>query len=297
MTAIFEVTGGIGKHVAFSGVINSYALAHPDEEIIVVCAWPEVFLHNPKVSKVFMIGNTPYFYRDYIYNKEVKVFAQEPYKQQSHILKEKSLIKTWCDLVGIDDENSSNPELFITQKELEVVANLLPKRSDKPLLIIQPFGGAGQQHQPAKYSWARDLHPVFAQAIVNELSTDHDVVYVCYEHHPELANCFRLDKQISKNSLFGLLKLSDKRLLVDSSLQHAAAALGLKSTVQWVATSPTIFGYDLHDNILPNKEYPLGGINSYLYDYNFAGEIHECPYIDPSEIFDLNKIVNSVRNQ
>jgi hypothetical protein len=296
MTAIFEVTGGIGKHVAFSGVVNAYKDQNPDEEIIVVCAWPEVFIHNPNVSRVYMIGNTPYFYRDHIYEKEVKVFAQEPYKQNTHILKEKSLIDSWCDLVGIEFMNS-DPKLYITQKEFEAGANLLPPRTNKPLLFFQPFGGAGQQFQPAKYSWARDFHPVVAQKLVNELSIDHDVVYICYPHHPELTNCFRFDQQISKNSLFGMLRLSDKRLFVDSSLQHAAKALGLKSTVQWVVTSPIVFGYDLHDNILPIKEYPLGGINSYLYDYNFVGEIHECPYMDPTEIFNIPQILNSVRNQ
>ena len=296
MTAIFEVTGGIGKHVAFSGVVNAYKEQNPDDEIIIVCAWPEVFFHNPNVSKVYVIGNTPYFYRDYIYGKDVKVFAQEPYKQTSHILKNKSLIDSWCDLVGIESVNS-DPELFITQKELEAGGILLPPRSNKPLLIFQPFGGAGQQFQPAKYSWARDFHPMVAQALVNELSIDHDVVYVCYEHHPELTNCFRFYKQISKNSLFGLLKLSDKRLLVDSSLQHAAKALGLRSTVQWVVTDSKVFGYDFHDNILAKEDHPLGGINSYLYDYNFVGEIHECPYMDPSEIFDMEQIVKSVRNQ
>ncbi len=295
MTAIFEVTGGIGKHIAFTGVVNAYKDQNPDEEIIVVCAWPEVFIHNPNVSRVYVIGDTPYFYSDHIYNKECKVFAQEPYKQTSHILKTKSLIESWCDLIGIDSDNAE-PTLHITQKEMEVSMNLLP-RSDKPTLIFQPFGGAGQQFQPAKYSWARDFHPDVAQYLATTLSADHNVIYVCYDHHPELANCFRFDQRISKNSLFGMLRLSDKRLLVDSSLQHAAKALGLKSTVQWVVTDPKVFGYDFHDNILPKKEYPLGGINSYLYDYNFIGEIHECPYSDYSEIFDVEQIIKSIRYQ
>ena len=297
MTAIFEVTGGIGKHIAFTGVLESYKFQNPDEEIIVVCAWPEVFIHNPIVSRVYVIGNTPYFYRDHIYGKEVKVFAHEPYKQTSHILKEKHLIETWCELIGVESFNS-DPKLYLTQKEQEVTGNILPARtSDKPRLLFQPFGGPGQQHQPAKYSWARDFHPIVAQHLVNELANEYDIIHVCYDHHPVLNNCFRFDQTVSKNSLFGLLQLVEKRLLVDSSLQHAAKALGLKSTVQWVVTDPNVFGYDLHDNIGPKTEYPLGGINSYLHDYNFVGEIHECPYKDFTEIFDVEKILNSVRNQ
>lgn len=295
MTAIFEVTGGIGKHISFSGVVNAYKEQYPDEEIVVVCAWPEIFLHNPNVNKVFSLGSTPYFYRDYIYGKECKIFAQEPYKQTSHITKTKSLIDTWCDLVGIDSKNAK-PSLHLTQKELEVSKNLFQK-GKKPVLLFQPFGGAGQQFQPAKYSWSRDIHPSIAQELVNRLSSEYDIIHICYDHHPVLNNCIRFDQQISKNALFGFLTLSDKRLLIDSSLQHASNALGLKSTVQWVVTDPKVFGYDLHDNITPDETYPLGGIDSYLYDYNFTGSIHECPYGSCNDIFDVDKIIESVKYQ
>jgi hypothetical protein len=53
---------------------------------------------------------------------------------------------------------------------------------------------------------------------------------------------------------FIILLKSEKRLLIDSCLQHAAAAFNLPSTVCWVGTSPEVFGYEIHKNILPNKE-------------------------------------------
>lgn len=293
MTSIFHIEGGIGKHIAATGVINAYKKQNPEEEIIVVCAWVEIFIHNPNISKVFAIGNTPYFYRDYIHDKDCKIFAQEPYKQTSHITKSKPLIDTWCDLIGIDPV-SSEPTLHLTQKEMEVSRQLFT-RGDKPVLLFQPFGGAGQHSQPAKYSWSRDIHPSVAQKLVDILSHKFDIIHVCYDHHPILNNCLRLDQQISKNALFGLLLLADKRLLIDSSLQHAAKALNLPSVVQWIVTDPDVFGYDLHTNLKPKTSYPLGGIDSYLYDYNFGGSIHECPYASCDDIFDIQAIVNAVQ--
>jgi hypothetical protein len=50
---------------------------------------------------------------------------------------------------------------------------------------------------------------------------------------------------------------SKKRILIDSCLQHAAAALKQQSTVLWVGTSPTVFGYNIHKNViakLPKKQ-------------------------------------------
>ena len=91
-----------------------------------------------------------------------------------------------------------------------------------------------------------------------------------------------------------MLAFSQKRILIDSSLQHAAAALNLPSTVAWVATQPQIFGYDTHTNFVPKKQYAKGHIDSYLYDYNFTGPAHECPYSTIDDIHDIDGIVNSV---
>ena len=78
--AIFHMEGGVGKHVAASAVIASYKKANPKNKIIIVCAWPEVFLNNPHVDRVYRIGNTPHFYKDYIYKQDVEIHSQEPYK-------------------------------------------------------------------------------------------------------------------------------------------------------------------------------------------------------------------------
>ena len=95
--------------------------------------------------------------------------------------------------------------------------------------------------------------------------------------------------------LCGLLQASKKRVLIDSSLQHMSAAMNLKSTVLWVGTSPKVFGYKVHNNIsanLPKRANQL--IGSYTFDYQFENNIHECPYMQVSEIFDVNSILNKI---
>lgn len=292
MTAIFEIKGGVGKHITATSVVHTYKKNHPDHDIIVVCAWPEVFIHNPNVSRVFKLGLTPYFYRDYIYDKECKVFAQEPYLQTSHILKEKHLIQSWCDLIG-EPSDEILPHLFPNYRNMEQAKDIIGTPT-KPVLIFQPFGGPGKTSQLWNYSWMRDIHPVLAQQLVDELSKSFHIIHICYDFHPILKNCVRLDQHLEKNTLFSLLGFSQKRLLIDSCLQHAAAALKLSSTVQWIATQPQIFGYDLHTNLPPKVSYPKGNIDSYLYDYNFIGQTHECPYSSPLDIFDGEALIKSI---
>jgi hypothetical protein len=70
--------------------------------------------------------------------------------------------------------------------------------------------------------------------------------------------------------------------------------MGKSATVVWIATQPELFGYDLHTNLKPPVEFPKGTIDSFLHDYNFTGAIHECPYDDISQMFDVNAIVQSL---
>jgi ADP-heptose:LPS heptosyltransferase len=293
--AVFHIEGGIGKHVAATAVVECYKKHNPSTAVVVVCAWPEVFLNNPFVHRVFRLNSTPYFYQDYIHGKDVTVFAQEPYKTSSHITKKKHLLDSWCDMIGVERTNEM-PRIFFNFREQEIANKSFENPTNKPVLIFQPFGGPGATHQSTPYSWMRDIHPDVAQRLVNVLSEKYFVVHICYEFHPVLQNCHRIDKPMPKKVLFSMLQQSSARLLIDSSLQHAAAALNLPSTVVWVATQPEIFGYTIHHNVKPltNPQFLKGNVDSYLYDYNFTGEIHECPFYSHSEIFDIDQILKSL---
>jgi len=292
--AVFHIEGGIGKHIASTAVVGCYKHHHPDTNIIISCVWPEVYINNPHIHRVYKIGNNPYFYEDNIYNRDVEIFAQEPYKTNSHIMRKSHLVKSWCDMIGVTYDNEQ-PVIVSNFREREIASRIIQNPTTKPVLIFQPFGGPGKENQETPYSWTRDIHPQIAQQLVDILNVDYFVVHVCYDFHPRLDNCLRIDQFLAKKVLFNLLHHSHKRLLIDSCLQHAAAALNLSSTVVWVATRPEIFGYELHTNIIPKKEYLKGTIDSYLYDYNFTGLIHECPYENPHDIFNVEKILNSLK--
>jgi hypothetical protein len=292
-TAIFHIEGGIGKHIAATAVIDCYRKHNQEKEIIVVCAWPEVFINNKNIERVYKLNNTPYFYRDFIYNKDVEIFACDPYKTTAHITKKKHLIESWCEQIGVN-YSGETPVLDLNLREQEIASKLLHLPDEKPLLVFQPFGGPGKGHQEHPYSWMRDIHPTIAQQLVNILQEKYNIVHVCYDSHPVLQNCIRFDQIVYKKVLFALLNISQARLLIDSSLQHAAAALNLPSTVVWVATQPKVFGYNIHTNIEPKTKYEEGTIDSYLFDYNFTGAIHECPYTTPYEIFDIEQIIKTL---
>lgn len=285
---IFHIEGGLGKNVVATSVIRSYKKQNPDHDIIVTTAYPDIFQHNENVKRSYLLGYTPYFYEDFILNKDVEIFAHDPYRTTSHITKSNHITKTWCNMVGVEyDENPHDIQFNFS--EVEYCHNLI-KRGNKPTLLFQPFGGP--QNQQHNYSWMRDIHPIAAQKIVDILKDQYDIYHVCHQHHPHLKDVIRIDQNLNKKILCGLVGLFNRRILIDSSLQHASYAIGVKSTVVWVATQPEVFGYDTNKNVKPILSFPKGTIESYLYDYNFTGTISESPYKNIDQIFNINDIIS-----
>ena len=122
------------------------------------------------------------------------------------------------------------------------------------------------------------------------------VIQVCRTGSQHLPDVEVVDKSMTNMELFSMLLVSQKRVLIDSCLQHAAAALGLQSTVLWIGTSPKVFGYESHLNIEAETPDGICLPDSYLFDYQFTGTPYECPYLDTIK-FDQQKIFESINQQ
>jgi hypothetical protein len=279
---VWQIQGGLGKNVAATALLPIIKQTYSDRKLIVVCSWPQVFLNNPYVDRVYTLGNHPHFYEDFIENKDVIVCNQEPYNQTGHITKQQHILKSWSELLGIE-YNGELPKLYYNYAEQK---SYQQEPSPKPILLIHTSGGPVEDNNA--YNWTRDIPMEFATAIVNKYSQTYNIIQVTRENgyklnHPSVKV---IDQPMTNLNLFALLLNSSKRVLIDSCLQHAAAALNLPSTVLWVGTSPILFGYNQHTNIianLPKRANQL--IDSSLFDYQFSNNAYQCPYMDVKEIF------------
>jgi len=286
---VWHIEGGLGKNIAATSLLNSLKEKYPERKIVVVASYPEIFLNQPTVYRAYRLGLTPYFYDDYIKNKDTIVFKHEPYYETHHILKNKHLIANWCKILDIEYKNQSPVLNFNYLHQL----NVSKWNREKPILLIQTNGGPLDSN--LTYSWTRDIPIDLAIQIVNKYRETHHIIQVCKPSSPKLEGAEIIDYPLSALELFPLLAVSDKRILIDSSLQHAAVALNAPSTVFWVGTSPKNFGYAFHNNIVANAPTDTTKlIDAYLFDYSFEGVIHECPYYSLEEMFDIPKILEKI---
>jgi len=295
---IFHVQGGIGKHIAATAVAKAIKNNYPDRKLIVVCAWVDVFINLTFVDRVYPIGGTQYFYQNYIQGKDSLIFANEPYYTTDHVNKKLPLVETWCKMYGIK-YNGEKPEIRFNKLQTNISKQYWCQ-GKKPVMVIHTNGGV-QTTDAKPYMWARDMPEDLAQRIVDHYKNDYHIYQVTKLNSTKLDGAQHIfaspEQSYNLTELFSLILHSKKRVLIDSCLQHAAAALRLKSTVLWNGTSPKIFGYEMHDNISTEIPYDFKLPGSYLFDFDFNGVEQEYPFEEDEEIFDFDKIIESIDKQ
>lgn len=290
MNIFFRIEGGLGKHIASTAVIKAIKNKYPKDDLYVFSAYPDVFLNNPYIFKNHTLDQLNGIYDRLVEGKPFKAFLSEPYKHHSFINHNKHLIKVWCEMFDVPYRGEI-PEIYLTQAEIDYFTPFY-KKADKPLFILHPNGGPG--NQGFNYSWTRDIPEPIVHSIIEEFSPTHTMVHIKRQDQKEYPNT--LHAMDGYRSIAILLLLSDKRLLIDSFSQHLAKALKLKSTVCWVTTPPEVFGYQLHDNILANPftKRPIT-THAVFEPFQLAQDISSLAYNNINEIFDINKIIASLK--
>jgi ADP-heptose:LPS heptosyltransferase len=285
MNIVFSVDGGLGKSIMATAVLKAIKKQYKKANILVSTAYPDVFINNPNVNKIITHANNSGIYRDYVQNKEAKVFIGDPYSTSDYITESKHLIQIWCEMFGIE-YNGEMPELFLSKAEKQYYEPFY--RLDKPILAIQPHGGA--INQPLKYSWTRDIPVPIMEQIIERFKDDYAIVHIkrddqfMYQNTIGALDGFR--------SIAVLLTMASKRLLIDSSAMHIATALNLPSVVTWVGTNPKVFGYNMHTNVIHKpftKELDLN--HSFYQRLPLFEDISKIPYNDLNEVFDVKEII------
>jgi hypothetical protein len=258
----------------------------------VVTAWPSVFFNNPNVYQIYPIGQVSNFYKNFVKDKDTKIFRIDPYHTEDYILNKRHLIDIWCDLVGTKNDGIG-PKLFFSPLELQNIRGKILNGVTKPIFLLHSNGGGGGP-QSRPYSWYRDIPDQNARDVVEYFKNDYHIYQLGYEGQPKIEGTSNLKletREILASPLF-----SRKRLLIDSFTQHAAVAFGQKSVVCWVGNKPEVLGYDFHTNVKPNVDPVFDTLHSsYLDDGDIGGNPIQFPY-DRMKIFDSNEIINNLIN-
>ena len=290
---LFHLQGGFGKHIAATAVAKCIKNNYPDRKLIITGVWTEIYMNLPYVDRVYRHGNTSYYYQTYVDDMDSLLFANEPYFTTDHMNKTLPLVQSWSKMYGLKYDGEM-PDVKFNPLQKKTAKEFWPVRANgKPIMVIQTNGGMFNEQRP--YLWARDMPVPLAQKLVDHYADDYHIFQVTRPSCEILDGVEAIKDPMSNMELLSILLNSDKRILIDSCMQHGAAALNLPSVVLWNGTSPKVFGWDMHTNIPASKPADFKLPNSVLFDFDFMGKEAEYPYVDEDdEIFDFDKIVEAV---
>jgi hypothetical protein len=193
--------------------------------------------------------------------------------------------------------NQETPELTFNTLQKKISRGVWIK--NKPIMVLHTNGGLISP-DASPYKWVRDLPFDTAQKIVNRYHNKYTIYQCTKNNSPKLDNVIPIQfdekTQLSTMEFLSIIIHSEKRVLIDSCLQHASAALNLPSVVLWNGTSPKVFGYDMHTNIETIKPQNFKLPGSYLFDFDFNGVENEYPFDEDDELFDIDEIFESIDN-
>ena len=291
--SLFHVQGGFGKHIAATAVAKCIKNNHPSRELILTAVYTEIYQNLPFVDRVYQLGNTSYYYQTYVEDMDSLIFANEPYFTTDHVNKKLPLIQTWSKMYGLKYKGEM-PQITFNHLQKKIAKEFWTGRANgKPIMVMQTNGGLLNEQRP--YLWARDMPITLAQKLVDHYEKDYHIFQITKPAGEVLDGVEVIKDPMSNMELVSILLQSEKRIFIDSCMQHAAAALKMPSVVLWNGTSPKVFGWDMHTNIQARKPAKFKLPNSVFFDFDFIGVEAEYPYVDEDEeIFDFDKIIEAV---
>lgn len=282
---IFLLHGGIGKHIAATAVVEGIKKNYPNKKIIVLCQYRDVFLNNPNVYKVLPSENSWYLYEDFINNKNSIFLSADPYFSNDYINTESHLIEAWFNSLFLSYKNEQ-PKLYLTDSEIENAK--IKYRRNKEILLFQPNGGRSKGYD---FNWIKDFPPKIGQSIIDELSKKYHI-YLFHTEENKIKYFNAEHLYIPIREAFALIKITNRKLFIDSFCQHAASALNSPAVVNWVGTSPDKLGYKNNINIKINPQLKYHDKSfGLVYKYHTLGIPAEC-CIDLDTSFNTTEILS-----
>jgi hypothetical protein len=250
MKTVINVNGGLGREICFTGIIDKYHELNPEEEIIVIAGFTDIFMNKPYIKRVYH-HHAEYLYDDVI-SKADKYFEIEPYNRVEYFKHNKHLINV-SNLIlnGKDEFVKPNIELNDVEKKLaqDFMNNFKKENPNKKLCLLQAFGSSGAYKKGDLTN--RSLTDDEAIKIRNLLKEKGYEIYMIGHDESKGLPETKMFKGLSIRQIISLIPFVDLVVSVDSFIPHLCSCLNKECIVLWKTTLEQNLGYETNINIKP----------------------------------------------
>lgn len=270
---VLQGEGGIGKQIASTCLIPE--LKKKYEQIYVFSSYPDIFWGLADRSFAFEV---PYGYQDY-YQKADDIFFPSPYRNSDFRKQRISLCESYYKCLNFEYKGQQ-PKIILKSAEIDLAKKI--KKDIGTFIIVQFHGSVSPYNQPnqpsPQHRIIKDYPKELAEELVQEIKKKYDIQVVNMHLPNENPIEGTLEIKLNYRQWFALLTQAETFVGIDSTLQHAGAALGKKGIILWGGTHPKMYGYNMHTNIMGECE-TIHCTRPYFVPSSdiVENQIYECP--------------------
>ena len=261
MSKIIKIDGGIGRVIAATGSLPN--------DCIVATSFPDIFIGNKKIKRVYNLGHA-FLFEDVVFDNDwIEV---EPYNSSDYYREKKHLSQVLNNMWnGIDE--ATKPIINLQSFELDSAKEYINQATggDK-YIIFQPFG-SNQEQDITRRAMPQHIAQLLVDYIVKK---GYKVLYIKGPDHKPLNKVIEVKQQT--RAIFSIVANADKFICVDSFVQHVCASQDKNALVFWCGTDERNVGYESntnhrvgesmkHANRIPMNNPDLLTNNPYHWDY------------------------------
>lgn len=201
-------------------------------KVVVVTNFPEVFLNQPNVYKIYSIGH-PYLWDDIVKNR--RLISPRVLESSSFYKDKKHFVEVYNQTIN-GSLRYERPTIHLTQQEINKGNRFIEQLRvayKKPIVLIQPTAStnaiSGGDAEASNPQWFDGTHRSLFREVAIAIMDKIDAVFVVFSAHeiPGANKAVRPDvRTTSLRDWFAITKSVDAVVTVDSAMVHIAHAVG-----------------------------------------------------------------------
>ena len=192
MNIVFEISGGIGKNIIATVILELLRKKYSKDKIIVISDSKSIFFNNPHADIVAGFDERNSILDRYVHHQlyNCLVLIKDVYNEPDYISNKGNIYEVWAKMYDLE-YNGEKPKLYLSEEEK---LNPLKLNNTKPILVIHPQGGAiikdGENQlishyiKPLNYNWSRDLPIKLTKQIIENYKDEYDIYYIKHPSQP-----------------------------------------------------------------------------------------------------------------
>lgn len=247
--SIFFVQGGAGDVIAHTPMIRSARKKHPDDEIVVLSTYAQLWENNPNVDKVIATKDTDDFYQTEILDygqRNVRFFKKHfiydaimdaPADYAS------CLPEFICNVFGFEYDGEPL-DYFISEKENRAIDTFVGQYAglNKPIVLLHCTGAIPSDGNFNKTNKLKDADVKKVAELVKAYSDKYLFVHIGLQGEPGVEGAVDALGMPMREAV-ALVARCKTFIFIESFFAHCSNALNKRGVVIFQNTSPKFFGY------------------------------------------------------